>query len=288
MTDVRLFNADCRAILPTLPDASVDCVICDPPYPMIDRPYGKLTEAEWHGLMDVVVPECRRILKPKGSAVFILQPNSERVGRMRPWLFEFQAKWCREWGMVQDAYWWNINAMPTGGAGSKGMLRAGIKLCVWLGSQFCYRNQASVLWAESYDNLASRARGRCERVTSPSGWRPNSKPRETNHATMKGAAERRGGVTPFNVIPLPNSQHREGHGAATPLALADWWLRYICPPGGTVLDPFIGSGTVGIAAVKSGRSIVGIERMTGPGYFPTAQERIDAAMADRAGMLIPA
>jgi hypothetical protein len=39
--------------------------------------------------MKEVATECRRVLKPKGSAVFILQPNYEAVGRMRLWLWEF-------------------------------------------------------------------------------------------------------------------------------------------------------------------------------------------------------
>lgn len=59
-----------------------------------------------------VCKEVRRILKPTGSAVFILQPNSRKIGSMRGWLFEFQAWICREWNMVQDAWWWNYRAPP--------------------------------------------------------------------------------------------------------------------------------------------------------------------------------
>lgn len=81
-----ILEGDCREVLPTLPSASVDCVITDPPYPHIRRSYGYWTEAEWFDLMRAVVPQCMRVLKPTGSAVFILQPNSERVGRMRLWL----------------------------------------------------------------------------------------------------------------------------------------------------------------------------------------------------------
>ena len=43
----------------------------------------RMTEAAWHEMMRGVVAECRRVLKPSGSAVFVLQPNSERVGRDR-------------------------------------------------------------------------------------------------------------------------------------------------------------------------------------------------------------
>jgi hypothetical protein len=140
----ELHEGDCLDWLPLVPDASVDAIITDPPYPMIDRPYGKLTEAEWWDLMvEGVIPHVRRILKPTGSAVFILQPNSRKVGSMRGWLWEFMAWACREWNMVQDAWWWNTSAMPSGGCTQMGTLKPSVKACVWLGPADCYRDQDS-------------------------------------------------------------------------------------------------------------------------------------------------
>lgn len=49
------------------------------------------------------------------------------------------------------------------------------------------------------------------------------------------------------------------------------------PPNSTVLDPFIGSGTVGLSALKYGHKVIGIER--DPGYFDTAVKRIVSAIA---------
>ncbi|CAG9255905.1 DNA-methyltransferase [Paraburkholderia caribensis] len=49
----------------------------------------------------------------------------------------------------------------------------------------------------------------------------------------------------------------------------------ICPAGGTVLDPFMGSGTTGVAAVLAGRSFIGIEQ--NPDYFDIACRRIEDA-----------
>lgn len=53
-------------------------------------------------------------------------------------------------------------------------------------------------------------------------------------------------------------------------------LMQICPPGGTVLDPFMGSGTTGMAAINEGRSFVGIE--IDPHYQRNARERIEASI----------
>jgi site-specific DNA-methyltransferase (adenine-specific) len=49
----------------------------------------------------------------------------------------------------------------------------------------------------------------------------------------------------------------------------------ICEPGGLVLDPFMGSGTTGVAAVQSGRQFIGCEQH--PGYFDIACRRVEEA-----------
>jgi DNA modification methylase len=276
MNNVQLIRGDCLEVLPTLPAASVDAVITDPPYPEIDRPYGCLTEAQWFTLMDAVVPECRRVLKPTGSAVFVLQPNSRKVGSMRTWLWRFMADWGERWNMVQDAWWWNPSALPTAGATDKGMMRQSVKACVWLGPADCYRCQDAVLWSESDRNKADRAAGRFNRQDYHAGWRPNSKPRQLNLATLADAAVRRGGVTPFNLIPIGSGGNlgkgNNGHAARTPISLADYWVRYISPPGGVVLDPFAGSGTVPMAALARGRSAIAIEKYAP--YWPILESRV--------------
>lgn len=50
------------------------------------------------------------------------------------------------------------------------------------------------------------------------------------------------------------------HPTVKPIALMQWLARLITPPGGTVLDPFAGSGTTGAAAVAEGFSVVLCER----------------------------
>jgi site-specific DNA-methyltransferase (adenine-specific) len=54
-----------------------------------------------------------------------------------------------------------------------------------------------------------------------------------------------------------------------------WLIRLICPPKGTVLDPFMGSGTTGIAAHEESCSFIGIE--IDPDYFRIAEARINDA-----------
>ncbi len=274
MGDVTLHTGDCLEWLPLIPDASVDAVVTDPPYPEIDRPYGRLTEAEWWALMvDGVVPQVRRILKPSGSAVFILQPNSRKVGSMRGWLWQFMAWACREWNMVQDAWWWNNSALPLAGSNRLGTLRPSLKACVWLGPADCYRNQSSVLETESNRNRQARLEKWSGSPDYPCGI-------TLKRERMHNAGKERGGVTPFNVLRVPNtnsvsSAGSSGHGAGTPYPVAHWWTRYIAPPGGTVCDPFLGSGTMALAAIAHGCNFVGGDKM--PEYMEIAKKRIDEA-----------
>jgi hypothetical protein len=276
-----LYRADCRDVLPLLPSGSFDLVFTDPPYPEISRSYGRWTEAEWWDLMRAVVPECMRVLKPTGSAVFVLQPNSERVGRMRTWLWEFMAWVGKEWGIIQDVYWWNISAIACGGAagvgGVRGLLKASAKACVWVGPADCWRRQEAVLQDETLANAQGRVGARAARKDGPSG-------QGAHERRIREAPLRRGGAIPFNVLPLSNAEYQHsaagcGHGAGIPLALCSFWVRYLCPPGGSVLDPFSGTATTGLAALKHGCDYVGIERV--PGHHATARRRL----ADAAGPL---
>lgn len=134
-----LVHGDCRQRLRDLPAQSVDLVLTDPIYPEIDRKYGRIKEADWHDLMHTVVQECRRLLKPRGSLVVILQPNAAKVGRMRLWPHEFVVGAARQWNLVQDVYWWNNNALPLAGSDRKGQrLRPSVKWCVWLASAWAW------------------------------------------------------------------------------------------------------------------------------------------------------
>lgn len=73
-----------------------------------------------------------------------------------------------------------------------------------------------------------------------------------------------------------NKMHGKQHPTQKPDALMKWCLSFL-PPGCLVLDPFMGSGTTGVACVKTGRGFIGIERHEP--YFDIACERIRKAYA---------
>jgi site-specific DNA-methyltransferase (adenine-specific) len=67
----------------------------------------------------------------------------------------------------------------------------------------------------------------------------------------------------------------DGHPTQKPVALLKAWTADFTDEGETILDPFMGSGTTGVAAVQMGRDFIGIERE--PKYFDIACRRIEQA-----------
>jgi DNA modification methylase len=100
------------------------------------------------------------------------------------------------------------------------------------------------------------------------------------YTAKASSAERNAGLEGFEAKPVPvsviqtqdrtsagdelggkqQSRQRNVHPTVKPIALMRWLVRLVTPPGGTVLDPFAGSGTTGIAAGLEGLNFVGIER----------------------------
>ena len=80
---------------------------------------------------------------------------------------------------------------------------------------------------------------------------------------------------PSNISAGRNTAYRNTHPTVKPTELMRYLCRLVTPKGGIVLDPFMGSGSTGKAAVKSGFKFVGIEM--NEEYFEIACARIEAA-----------
>lgn len=71
------------------------------------------------------------------------------------------------------------------------------------------------------------------------------------------------------------------HTTVKPIELMRRLIRLVSRPGHTIIDPFMGSGTTGIAAVMEGRNFIGIERE--PDYFLIASTRVQSALDEYGG-----
>lgn len=85
---------------------------------------------------------------------------------------------------------------------------------------------------------------------------------------------------------LEKSLQHAPHPTQKPVALMAWSMESLAvPEGGTVLDPFMGSGTTAIACIRTGRKFIGVER--DPAHFKTAVERIRRELA-QGDLFLPA
>jgi len=82
----------------------------------------------------------------------------------------------------------------------------------------------------------------------------------------------------FYVAKAPKRERGEGnnHPTVKPVKLMEYLIRLVTPPGGTCLDPFMGSGTTGVAAKNLGFEFIGIEREAE--YIEIAERRIEATV----------
>ena len=79
---------------------------------------------------------------------------------------------------------------------------------------------------------------------------------------------------PRSIVPISARADRARglHPTQKPVALLEWLIRTYSDPGDTVLDPTAGSGTTAVAAIRTGRQFVCVER--DPTYFATIQRRV--------------
>lgn len=84
------------------------------------------------------------------------------------------------------------------------------------------------------------------------------------------------GVYCFRDLSNNGDTSERAHPTQKPVPLMKWCIQQAkVPPGGVILDPYMGSGSTGVAAVAMGHPFVGVE--LDPGYFDAACRRIEQA-----------
>ena len=120
-------------------------------------------------------------------------------------------------------------------------------------------------------------------TTSTGGSGPASRGYSSDGRTVSGSCAATGGfgdtgsAARFFYTAKASKEERQGvaHPTVKPLDLMAYLCRLVTPPGGVVLDPFMGSGTTIKAAISEGFQAIGIER--DPAYFAMAEHRMNGA-----------
>jgi hypothetical protein len=118
-----------------------------------------------------------------------------------------------------------------------------------------------------------RVNGRDGRIEDPAARTPNSNPRTLKRLDYSQLGRNKRSVWTVSTEPFPDA-----HFAVMPQALVEPCIKAGCPAGGVVLDPFAGSGTVGLVARRMGCSFIGIE--LNPEYCKIAEKRLSQRVLD--------
>jgi site-specific DNA-methyltransferase (adenine-specific) len=236
---VRLLIGDMREAIASVSDGAADCLIVDPPYGETSLPWDQRVV----GWPDLV----RRVLKPTGSM----------------WVFGSQRMFLEcagefsGWRPAQDIVWEKHNGT--------GLFNDRFRRVHEHALQF-YRTDAqwsTVYKAPQFTNDATartvRKKGRPAQWIGATG--------ETIYRSEDG------GPRLMRSVIYARSEHgRALHPTQKPVAIVEPILLYSCPPDGVVLDPFAGSGTVGVVAQRHARSSILIE--ANPDYRPIIDGRL--------------
>lgn len=221
----RCHFGDCRSVLPTLPAGFADACIADPPY-------GD-TSLSWDRRVDGWILSIAHALKPAAS-IWVF-------GSMRSLAPLFDAMERHGFQYSQDIVWQKQNGT---GFHNDRFRRVHEHIVMF------YRGA----WADVYkapqftlDAVAKQVR----RKTRPT------------HTGDIGAghyiSEDGGPRLMTSVLAIRNDHGRALHPTQKPVDVLDPLIRYSVPPGGIVVDPFLGSGSTAVAARRTGRHWVGVE-----------------------------
>ena len=240
---LKLLKGDCLDLMRDLPDASVDMVLCD-------LPYGT-TQNKWDTVIpfDLLWRQYRRVCR--GAVVLTAtQPFSSALVMSNPGLFKYEWVWrkSRVTGVL------NAKHQP---------LRS---------------HEVVLVFAEGRTVYNAQGLQECDRRKGTGGSKSKTKGSSNYGAitqTADGSYRQTQTGWPRSVLDIP-SEGATVHPTQKPVALMEYLVRTYTNEGDTVLDNCMGSGTTGVACVRSGREFIGME--LNAEYFGIASRRIyDAA-----------
>jgi site-specific DNA-methyltransferase (adenine-specific) len=220
---VTLWHGDMRDLLPSL-GVVADVCLTDPPYAETSLPWDKWPNG-WPALVAAALPPATS-LWCFGSMRMFLDRRAEFDG----------------WRLAQDVIWEKPN----------GTMMAS--------DRFKRVHEIAVHWYRG-DWSAVRHDPPRERYYGPDrGVRDRGSDRGAHLGKIRDRAYVDDGTRIVrSVLRVSNMHKRAQHPTEKPTGILDPLITYSCPPGGTVLDPFAGSGSTLDAARCSGRRAIGIE-----------------------------
>jgi len=254
MSDVKLLLGDCLQVLPTLEPSSIDMIAAD-------LPYGT-TACAW----DTVIPfepmwaAVKHVLKPRGVFVTTAsQPFTSALVMSNPqW---FKCEWI--WNKVLGTGHLNSGKLP---------LKVHENIIMFSSSTNGNYVYNPIMIRRGIPRWKGGAAGGGDGKEVYGAY---GKRKSYNNEYF-----------PTSIVVVSNGDRtREevgNHPTKKPISLYEYLILTYTNPGDTVLDMCAGSGTTGVACIKTGRHFIGIEKQQD--YFEIMQRRIAAAQRQ---MLLP-
>lgn len=251
---MKLIHGDCIEKMKDIPANSIDMVMTSPPYDNL-RDYGKdftgWGEHIWKPVLDGIF----RVLKDGGVCVWVVGDATIK-GSETGTSFRQALYWMEIGGKLHDTMIWN-----KGGFTAVGALRT--------------------RYAQVFEYMFILSK------ESPKTFNPiKDKKNKWGGTKLRGTIRNKDGSTKnvsgigkvlneygqrYNIWEY-SGEKVKGHPAPFPLKLAHDHIISWSNEGDIVLDPFMGSGTTGVACHELGRNFIGIE--LDEGYFKIAEDRI--------------
>lgn len=292
MKPPQVVHGDCLEIMKILPNDSVDSIVTDPPYGLgfMGKGWDELPPGiDW-------AEECLRVLKPGGHLL--------AFGGTRTWHRLAVAVEDAGFEIRDSIAWMHGQGFPKHRATLKPAFEPVVMARKPFKGSLTANEAVYGTGALDIDGCRTDARRWPANVTldapmekaldsqsgvlSSHGGNKEHKPKGHTFGGAEMKAETgffhgdSGGASRFFYVAKAAKKERPlvdgvAHATVKPLALMRWLVRLVTPSGGTVLEPFAGSGTTVEACILEGFHCIAIEREVE--YLPLIQARIDRQAA---------
>lgn len=259
---VTLYHGDALAVASTLDAGAADCIVTSPPYFGL-RDYGtagqyglEASPAEYVETMRALFAELRRVLADDGTLWLNLgdsySKNKSLLGV--PWRVAFALQ-DDGWILRNAIVWHKTNAMPQ--SVTDRLSGRYEHVFMFSKSRRYWFNLDPIREPHTAKPQRRFSPQKVDKTPRPEGVRNQTfAPVLSDEPTTYGHPLGRnpGDVWTITTQPFPGA-----HFATFPQELPRRCITAGCKPGGTVLDPFHGSGTTGLVATQRGRKYVGID-----------------------------
>lgn len=250
-----IYNQDCLEGMTNIPDGSIDMILCDLPYGVLNKGNDS---AKWDNIIpfEPLWEQYRRVIKKNGAIVLFGQgmfTAGLMLSNQKMWRYNLIWEKDRPTGFL------NANRMP---------LRSHEDICVFYRELPVYHPQMK----------PCKPSERCHPIGN--GEHTNRNQQYGNFNRVHPATVR-DEKFPKSVISIPQEHKCDGksHPTQKPVALCEWLIKTYSNVGDTVLDNCMGSGTTAVACINTDRHYIGFE--TAPSYYELALSRCRDAVTKK-------